>query len=90
MGGAKAMRRNVRRIGIVGGSLTLACGVLAAAAVQTPVFRFPLTEAFRLTYDGEIRGVPVTSGASIFLPMYSGVRPTIRPAMKTAISLRWA
>jgi outer membrane protein assembly factor BamB len=66
MGGAKAMRRNVRRIGVVGGSLALACGVLAAAAVKTPVFQFPLTEAFRLTYDGEIRGVPVTSGASIF------------------------
>ncbi len=25
-----------------------------------------------------------TSNFSIFLPMYSGVRPTIRPAMKTA------
>ena len=24
------------------------------------------------------------SNASIFLPRYSGVRPTIRPAMKTA------
>ena len=27
--------------------------------------------------------VSFTSRASIFLPTYSGVRPTIRPAMKT-------
>jgi hypothetical protein len=27
----------------------------------------------------------LTSFCSIFLPRYSGVRPTIRPAMKTAM-----
>jgi hypothetical protein len=29
------------------------------------------------------RDAILTSKASIFLPRYSGVRPTIRPAMKT-------
>ena len=48
--------------------------------------RAPWRSAPRAARTGSRSSTSFTSRASIFLPRYSGVRPTIRPAMKTASS----
>jgi outer membrane protein assembly factor BamB len=89
MGAAKPMGRNVRRIGIGGAGLALAGSFLAAAAIPPAAFRFPLTEAFRLTYDGDIRGVPATSGASIYFGTDKGFVYGVTAGASPAVTWRF-
>jgi outer membrane protein assembly factor BamB len=90
MGAAKPMGRNVRRIGIGGAIVALACGIVAAAAVPPAAFRFPLTEASRLTYDGDIRGVPATSGTSIYFGTDKGFVYAVAAGDAPAVAWRFA
>jgi hypothetical protein len=56
---------------------------IEASAAGSTAERREAEDGERQAEDGE-HGI-FTSRASIFLPRYSGVRPTIRPATKTAM-----
>jgi outer membrane protein assembly factor BamB len=90
MGAKKAMSSNVRRIGIGVGAAALACGVLSAAAIKVPAFRFPLTEASRLVYEGEIRGTPVASGNSVFFTTDKGFVYSVAVGPAPSVAWRFA
>ena len=72
MDAAEAMKTIVRRLGIGAGTLVLAVCALAAAKTPATPLRFPLSEAARLGYDGDIRRAVVTSGRALFFSTDKG------------------
>ncbi len=68
----EAMKTIVRRLGIGAGALALAVCALAAAKTPASPLRFPLSEAARLGYDGDIRRAVVTSGGALFFSTDKG------------------
>ena len=74
MDGAEAMTTIIRRFGIgAGTSFVLAVWALAAAKPPASPLRFPLAEAARIEYDGDIRQALAPAGGMVFFSTDRGL-----------------
>jgi len=87
---AEVMRTIYRRLGIGAVALmTLAFCALAAATAPAAPLRFPLSEAARLVYDGEIRRAVVAAGGALFFSTDKGFVYGLMAGTPPAVAVAW-